>query len=185
MSRCQIDPLRPLTDAEFQVLTQLSRSHSAPAAEATRATIVLAVARGAGYQQAARAAGRRSGDAVSRLIGRFNREGLAVLRPRHAGGRRRVYGEAERGRILAEVARVPTPQRDGTASWSLTALQKALRSAPDGLPAVSTFTLWQVLHEAGYAYQRTRSWCPTGQALRKRKAGVAAVTDPDAASKKN
>jgi transposase len=119
------------------------------------------------------------------LVSRFNHEGLAALRPRHAGGRRRVYGEKERGRILAEAARTPTPQRDGTASWSLTALQKALRSAPDGLPAVSTFTLWQVLHEAGYAYQRTRSWCPTGQALRKRKAGVAAVTDPDAAPKKS
>ena len=173
MSRCPIDPLRPLTDAESQALTQLSRSHSAPASGVARAAIVLAVARGAGYQQAARAAGRRSGDAVSRLVSRFNREGLAALRPRHAG------------RILAAVARVPTPQRDGTASWSLATLQKSLRSAPDGLPAVSTFTLWQVLHEAGYAYQRTRSWCPTGQALRKRKAGVVAVTDPDAAPKKS
>jgi len=185
MSRCPIDPLRPLTDAESQALTQLSRSHSAPASGVARAAIVLAVARGAGYQQAARAAGRRSGDAVSRLVSRFNREGLAALRPRHAGGRRRVYGAPERGRILAAVARVPTPQRDGTASWSLATLQKSLRSAPDGLPAVSTFTLWQVLHEAGYAYQRTRSWCPTGQALRKRKGGVAAVTDPDAAPKKS
>ena len=185
MSRCRVDPLRPLTDVEFQALTQLSRSRVAPAAEVTRATLVLAVAQGAGYQQAARSAGRRSGDAVSRLVSRFNREGLAALRPRHAGGRRRVYGAPERGRILAEAARVPTPQRDGTASWSLTALQQALRSAPDGLPGVSTFTLWQVLHEAGYAYQRTRSWCPTGQALRKRKAGVVAVTDPDAAPKKS
>ena len=185
MSRCPKDPLRPLTGVEQQALTQLSRSRAAPAAEVTRATIVLAVARGAGYQQAARAAGRRSGDAVSHLVSRFNREGLVALRPRHAGGRRRTYGEKERSRILAEAARTPTPERDGTASWSLTALQKALRSAPDGLPAVSTFTPWQVLHEAGYAYQRTRGWCPTGQALRKRKTGVAAVTDPDAAPKKS
>jgi hypothetical protein len=151
MPRCQKDPLRPLTGAEQQALVQLSRSQAVPAAAVSRATLLLAVAQGAAYQQAARAAGRRSGDAVSRLVSRFNCEGLAALRPRHAGGRRRTYGERERGRILAEAARTPTPERDGTASWSLTALQKALRSAPAGLPAVSTFTLWQVLHEAGYA----------------------------------
>jgi hypothetical protein len=112
------------------------------------------------------------------------RVSLASPGSRHAGGRRRAYGKKERGRILAEAARTPTPEPDGTASWSLTALPKALRSAPDGLPAVSTFTRWQVFHEAGYAYQRTRRWCPTGQAFRKRTAGVAAVTDPDAAPKK-
>jgi transposase len=184
MSRCQKDPLRPLTGAEFQTLAQLSRSRAAPAAEVTRATLLLAVAQGAGYQQAARAAGRRSGDAVSHLVSRFNREGLAALRPRHAGGRR-IYGAEQRRRILTEAARVPTPQRDGTASWSLAALQRTLRSAPDGLPHVSTYTLWQVLHEAGYAYQRTRTWCPTGAALRKRKSGVVAVTDPDATPKKS
>jgi transposase len=185
MPRCQKDPLRPLTRAEQQALVQLSRSQAAPAAEVIRATLLPAVTRGASFQEAARAAGRRSGDAVSHLVSRFNREGLAALRPRHAGGRRRVYGEPQRARILAEAARAPTPQSDGTATWSLATLRKALRSAPDGLPAVSTFTLWQVLHEAGYAYQRTRSWCPTGQAVRKRKAGVAAVTDPDAVPKKS
>ena len=185
MPRCQKDPLRPLTGAEQHALVQLSRSQAAPAAEVTRATLLLAVAHGASYQQAARTAGRRSGDAVCHLVSRFNREGLAALRPRHAGGPRRAYGEKERDRGLAEAARTPTPERDGTASWSLAALREALRSAPDGLPAVSTFTLWQVLHEAGYAYQRTRSWCPTGQALRKRKAGDAAVTDPGAAPKKS
>lgn len=185
MPRCQDDPLRPLTGAEQHALVQLSRSQAAPAAEVTRATLLVAVARGASYRQAARAAGRRSGDAVSRLVSRFNREGLAALRPRHAGGRRRTYGERGRNRILAEAPRVPTPERDGTASWSLALLRKALRSAPDGLPAVSTYTLWQVLHEAGYSYQRTRTWCPTGAALRKRKAGAVTVTDPDAAPKKS
>jgi hypothetical protein len=60
-----------------------------------------------------------------------------------------------------------------------------LRQAPDGLPTVSTYTLWCVLHEAGYSYQRTRTWCPTGVALRKRKAGAVTVTDPDAEPKKS
>ena len=67
----------------------------------------------------------------------------------------------------------------------MSTLQKALRTAPDGLPAVSTYTLWQVLHGAGYSHQLTRTWCPTGTALRRRKAGAAVVTDPDAGSKKS
>jgi len=60
-----------------------------------------------------------------------------------------------------------------------------VRSAPDGLPRVSTFTLWRVLHGAGYSHQQSRTWCPTGTALRRRKAGAAVVTDPDAESKKS
>ena len=45
---------------------------------------------------------------------------------------------------------------------------------PDGLPAVSTFAIWRTLREAGYTFQRTRTWCPTGSAVRRRKAGVVA-----------
>ncbi len=185
MSRRQKDPLRPLTDAERRALTQLSRSQAAPAVQVARATMILAVAGGDDYQQAARAAGRRSGDAVSHLVARFNAEGLAATSPRHGGGHSPIYDLAARERILAEVNRTPTPEADGTATWSLGTLRKALRSAPDGLPRVSTYTLWQVLHGAGYSHQLTRTWCPTGTALRRRKAGSAVVTDPDATPKKS
>ena len=147
--------------------------------------MLLAVADGSDYQQAARAAGRKSGDAVSHLVARFNREGLAALDPRHGGGHQPTYDTAARDRILREAARVPTPEADGTATWSLSILRRVLRVAPDGLPKVSTFTIWQVLHGAGYTFQRTRTWCPTGSALRKRKTGVATVTDPDAGAKKS
>jgi transposase len=163
----------------------LSRSRTAPAVRVARAVVLLAVADGSDYQQAARAAGRKSGDAVSHLVARFNREGLAALDPRHGGGHEPTYDTAARDRILREAARTPTPEADGTSTWSLTILRRALRSAPDGLPKVSTFTIWQVLHGAGYTFQRTRTWCPTGSAVRKRKAGAVTVTDPDAAAKKS
>jgi hypothetical protein len=185
MSRRKTDPLRPLTDDESTALAQLSRSQAAPAPQVARARILLAVARGDDYQQAARAAGRRSGDAVSHLVARFNAEGTDALVPRHGGGRTPAYGQAARERILREVQRTPTPEADGTATWSLMTLRKAVRSAPDGLPRVSTFTLWQVLHGAGYSHQLTRTWCPTGTALRRRKAGAVVVTDPDAEPKKS
>ena len=185
MSRRKKDPLRPLTDLESSALTRLSRSQAAPAVQVARAAMLLAVARGDDYQTAARAAGRRSGDAVSHLVARFNAEGTAALTPRHGGGRSPAYDRAARERILREVERPPTPNADGTATWSLSTLRQAVRAAPDGLPRVSTFTLWRVLHEAGYSHQNTRTWCPTGTALRRRKAGAAVVTDPDAGSKKS
>jgi transposase len=147
--------------------------------------MLLAVADGSDYQDAACAAGRKSGDAVSHLVARFNREGLAALDPRHGGGHKPTYDASARGRILREVARAPTPDTDGTATWSLAILRRVLRAAPDGLPAVSTFTIWQVLRGAGYTFQRTRTWCPAGRAVRRRKAGVATVTDPDAGAKKS
>jgi transposase len=185
MSRRKKDPLRELTESERQELTQLSRSQSAPAAEVIRARLLLAVADGEDYQTAARSVGRRSGDAVAHLVARFNAEGLAAVTPRHGGGRRPTYGPEAAARIVAEAARAPTPEGDGTASWSLSTLRRALRAAPDGLPKVSTYTIRRVLHEAGSSYQRTRTWCPTGKALRRRKAGPAVVIDPDSDAKKS
>jgi hypothetical protein len=63
-------------------------------------------------------------------------------------------------------------------------LRHALRSTPDGLPKVSTGTIRAVLLEAGWSWQRSRSWCETGTAQRKRKHGIVTVIDPDAEAKK-
>src|SRR5581483_4693217 len=132
MAGPQKDPLRSLTRDERARLEQFSRSRSEPAAQVTRATELLAVADGASYQAAARMAGRRSGDAVAQLVARFNRAGLAALAERHGGGQPKRYTPAARERILREVRRPPEREADGTATWSLSALQRALRRAPDG-----------------------------------------------------
>ncbi len=184
MTRRQKDPLRPLTEDERQLLEQISRARSEPACHVERAKLLLAVAAGQSYTAAAQAVGRRSNDAVANLVARFNREGLEALAPRHGGGATRQYGAVERDRILAEVRRNPDRTQDGTTRWSLTTLQAALRTAADGLPRVSTFTIWCVLRDAGYTWQRDRTWCPTGQAVRVRKSGPVTVTDPDAEAKK-
>src|SRR5919107_588571 len=185
MSRRKKDPLRVLTVEEQRALTRLSRSQAAPAVEVTRAKLLLAAPSGDDSQAAAHAVGRRSGDAVAHLVARFNHEGMAALTPRHGGGRRPTYGPEARGRIVAEAARAPTPEGDGTATGSLASLRRTLRAAPDGLPRVSTYTIRRVLHESGSSYQRTRTRCPTGKALRRRKAGPAVVVDPDAEPKKS
>ena len=149
MAQPQKSPLRPLTEEEREVLEQVSRSQSAPASHVARAKALLAVADGQTFTQAAHAAGRRAGDAVAQLVARFNHEGLAALIPRHGGGAQTLYGVAEQERILREARRTPDRERDGTATWSLTTLQRALRQAEDGLPHVSIYTIWLVLRDAG------------------------------------
>ena len=108
----------------------------------------------------------------------------AAVTPGHAGGPPTRYDAAERERILREFRRTPDRKQDGTATWSLTTLRRALRRAPDGLPAVSTWTILATLWAAGYTWQQSRTWCHTGTVLRRRKAGPVEVTDPDAAPKK-
>ena len=185
MTRRQKDPLRPLTEEERELLVRISRSHAEPAAHVARAKALLAVADGKSYTQAAKSAGRRSGDAVSDLVSRFNREGMAAIEPRHGGGPRITYTAKERERILKEARRAADREADGSGTWSLSTLRKALRQADEGLPEVSTYTIWKVLREAGFSWQRTRSWCETGRVKRKRKSGeVVEVTDPDAEAKK-
>jgi len=51
------------------------------------------------------------------------------------------------------VRRQPTPEQDGTATWSLQLLCRTLRRAPDGLPLVSEDTIRTVLLAAGFTWQ--------------------------------
>ena len=186
MSRRRKDPLRPLTADERIALTRLSRSPSAPAAQVERARALLAIADGARYTAAAHQVGRRHTETISAWVSRFNREGLAAVRPGHGGGARIRYGADAQQRILAEWARPPQRAQDGTATWSLRLLQNALRQADDGLAQVSTFTIWRILHEAGLSWQNSRTWCETGVVTRQRKqAGAVRVSDPDARAKKS
>lgn len=185
MSRRKCHPLRALTNDEQEELVCISREHSAPAEWVIRAKLILLVRQGSDYQAAARAVGRRDGDSVSALVKRFNEEGMVALVPKHGGGPSIQYGLPEQARIVREVARRPSCEEDGTAQWSLSTLQRSLRQARDGLPKVSEFTIRKVLLEAGYDWQHSRTWCQTGQAVRKRKAGTVVITDPDSEVKKS
>jgi transposase len=185
MTRRQKDPLRPLTEEERALLVRISRSHAEPASHVGRAKALLAVADGQSYTAAAKTAGRCSGDAVSQLVSRFNREGMAAIEPRHGGGPSPIYAAKERERILQEARGAAEREKDGTATWSLSTLRRALRQSDDGLPEVSSYTIWKVLREGGFSWQKTRSWCETGRVKRKRKSGeVVEINDPDAEAKK-
>lgn len=185
MTRRKKEALRTLNDEEKSWLERISRSQSEPAVHVIRAKEILAVAAGHNYREAARLAGLKSGDTVSRLVERFNQEGIQAIQPKHGGGAVIQYSAVERERVLREARRQPDAEQDGTNTWSLTTLQKVLRNAPDGLPSISTERIWVILQEAGFRWQKSRSWCETGQVARKRKRGVVTVTDPNATPKKN
>jgi transposase len=178
----QREPLRRLSRAERVALQQIAKSTSERVDQVRRASALLAVARTGVYIRAASEAGLRSGTTVADLVGRFNRHGLAALRIATGRGRRPTYAATERAHIVATAQREPVRRTDGTATWSLTTLQRSLRHA--GLPQVGTSTIRRVLQDAGSSYQRTRTWCPTGTAQRKRKSGVVTVIDPKTEEKR-
>ena len=177
-------PLRALSDSERALLEALARSRNAPADRIARAKELLSVAQGAHLGEAVQVAGRCCRQALAELIVRFNEQGMEAVWGDHGGGPALRYGPEEQVRILKEFARTPDREKDGTATWSLKTLQRALRKAPDGLPTVSTYVILQVLHQAGYTWQQDRTWCDTGTVARKRSRGVVRVTDPDTCEKR-
>jgi len=116
-------------------------------------------------------------------VKRFNEHGLAALSIAAGAGRKPTYTSEQQARILQEVQRPPDRREDGTANWSLSTLQQALRKTD--LPDIARETIRQVLHEAGYSFQQTRTWCRTGYALRKRKSGTVTTYDEQTPEKKD
>src|SRR5215469_6496674 len=172
MSRSASEPLRALTEEESQELHRVSRASSEKRIRYQRAVALLAVNEGKSLSEAARLAGWKSHDPVTRLTRRFNTMGLLALDDLPRSGPHRTYGPQEQARILQEVRRTPDRKEDATGTWSLSLLQRALRAAADGLPRVSTFTILYTLHEAGYTWQKDRTWCHTGRTLKKGKDGT-------------
>jgi transposase len=120
---------------------------------------------------------------VANLVSRFNRDGFGALNIRAGRGRTPTYATAARAEIVALAQCVPDRRQDGTASWSLSTLQRRLRK--EKYPKIGANTIRRVLEQAGSSYQRTRSWCPTGTAQRVRKSGVVTVTDPQTEEKRD
>jgi transposase len=173
---------RPLTKPEEQELQRTAKATSERVDTVRRAKALLAVAAGRTRAWAGQEAGL-SREGVSKVIRRFNPRGLDVLDIATGRGRKATYTSAQQGRILAEVQRQPDRKADQTATWSLMMLRQALRKT--ALPHIAKETIRQVLHTSGYSYQRTRSWCHTGYALRKRKSGTVTGYDPQTLEKKD
>jgi transposase len=183
MPRHSREPLRGLTDDERDGLKRMARSRSAATEVVSRARSLLAVSDGGGFAAGARAGGRKSGYGVSKLVARFNRDGLNALHTQARRIRVMTYTAEDRAKVLEEFRRTPDREQDGTGTWSLTTLQRAVRRRAR-LEKISRDTISGILHEAGLTWQRDRTWCETGISIRKSSRGKRVVVDPDAEAKK-
>jgi transposase len=182
MGKEQKHPLRALTTQEEQELHRITKATSERLDVVKRARALLAVQAGRSFTEAGKEAGYKSGDSISQLVERFNQQGLSALLIAPGRGRKPTYTSEQRARIVAEFQREPDRQQDQTATWSLMLLRNALRQ--EELPHIAKETVRVTLHEAGYSFGKTRTWCPTGTAVRKRKAGTVTVHDPKMQEKK-
>jgi transposase len=183
MAQPQKHPLRPLSKQEEQELHRIVKASSERIDVARRARALLAVAAKQSFAQAAGVAGFKEVRSVGKLVKRFNAHGLVALSIAAGRGGKPTYTSEQQARILAEVQREPDRKADQTATWSLMLLRGALRKR--GLPHIAKETIRQVLHEHGYSFQRTRTWCRTGYAERKRKSGTVTTYDEQTPEKKD
>jgi len=183
MPHLQKDPLRAFSQQEERELRRIVKASSERRDVARRATALLVVAAGQSFAQAAGVAGFKEARSVGKLVKRFNAHGLSALSIAAGRGGKPIYTSAQRARILAEVQRTPDRQEDQTATWSLSLVRKARRATD--LPHIANETIRHVLHASGYSFQRTRTWCRTGYALRKRKSGTVTTYDEQTREKKD
>src|SRR5690349_14191019 len=94
--------LRPLADAERRELVRISHAPSERLSRSQRAVALLALEAGKTLTDVAKAAGWKAQKTVTRLIRRFQEQGLAALDDLPRSGRPRSYGPAERARIIQE-----------------------------------------------------------------------------------
>lgn len=176
MGKTQNPLLRAFTPSEEQELHRIAQATSECLDVEKRARALLSVQAGRPFSEAAWETGDQSGNSISQLVERLNQRGLAALLIAPGRGRKPVYTDDQHARIIAEVQRQPDPKVDQTATWSLILLRQALRKK--GLPHIAQETVRLALQEAGYQFGKTRTWCPTGTASRKRKTGQVHVEDP-------
>lgn len=177
----QKHPLRLLSEQEERALSPMAKASRERVDTVRRAKALLAVHAGEPFTVAAALSGYQSADRVSLLVERFNQQGLAALFIAAGRGRRPTSTGSQRQQVLERLRSTPNREQDQSATWSLRLLQRALRR--DLLPHIGASTIGRILHQAGYVFGRSRTWCRTGTAVRVRKAGVVTVHDPQAQEK--
>lgn len=100
MAQTQKHPLRILSEQEEQELHRLVKATSERLDVVRRAKALMAVAGGEAFTAAGCQAGLKSGDSVSKLVMRFNEQGLAALSVAAGRGRKCTYTSQERSLIL-------------------------------------------------------------------------------------
>jgi hypothetical protein len=167
--------LRDLLEWEKTELVRFAKATSERTDVNRRAKALSAVAQCNNFSQAARLAGYKTGDGVMLLVKRFNRHGFSALSIANGRG---YYQISARQQVIDTVQQPPDREQDQTATWSLSTLERSLRSRSLEKRELGATTIRRILKAAGFSYQQNRSWCQTGQVKRVRKEGVVTGTYP-------
>jgi hypothetical protein len=95
MSRSASEPLRAVTEEESKELHRVSRASSETRIRHQRAVALLAVAEGKSLSEAARLAGWKSHDPVTKVTRRFNSIGMCALDDLPRPGPHRMFGRED------------------------------------------------------------------------------------------
>src|SRR4051794_41170363 len=106
--------LREVTEEERAELTRWAQSRTMPSGDVVRARLILALADGLTYSRIEERLGI-SRPTIARWKGRFEKDGMAGLEPRHNGSEPRTVTPAVQARVLRKTTRKP---EDGSTHWS-------------------------------------------------------------------
>jgi transposase len=130
-----------------QQLSSMSRSRSEEARLVERARIILACLEGKENQEVAQEQGLAVAT-VSKWRKRFAERGLKGLGDRPRPGKKPIYDNAFRNRLLAVLEEEPPK---GMARWDGASLAARLEASVDAV--------WRTLRREGIYLERLRSWC--------------------------
>jgi transposase len=147
--------VRPITNEEGNALRRVVR-HGKDPIELRRAMVILSSAQGFRVPKISVIA-LMSEDYCRTLIHQFNRDGLAMLKPRWNPGHRTRYPQETRDRLVALATSRPRDLGLPFAQWSLRRLRdQAIRQGI--VEKISAEWLRVILDEADITYQSIRTW---------------------------
>jgi transposase len=147
--------LRTLTTEEQEAIRKLSRSATEPYRLVERARMIVLAYEGMPVPQIAQKLDR-SIPTVYLRIKRFQAEGLAGLKDKPGTGRKPIYGEKERGEMIALARTNPDKLNLPYGHWSLDRLVEQLRERNQ--IAVSRAQLSRILKAEGLRWYQEKTY---------------------------
>lgn len=134
MSMAQYGGLLILSQDELEELTGWAQSRTLPAGDVFRARLILALAEGWSYHEIERKLDTSS-PTIALWRGRFEKDRIEGLHPRHKGSQPRVVTPAVQARILRRTLQKPN---DGSTHWSCRKLAQELGVSKSSVQRVWT-----------------------------------------------
>lgn len=136
-----------LNDSDYQELLVMSRSTKLDHRYVMRAKIILSLAEGKNYDSVQQTF-RVGREAIAKWKGRFLKDGVSGLQDKSGRGKKPVYGEAVKARVIQKACSKPT---GGYTNWSQRRIAKQLN--------MSQSSVQKILNENVLKPHKVDYWC--------------------------